>query len=77
MPNTAKVFKSGNSQFVRLPMQFHLSCDEIEVARQGDAVVLRPQRETAETWASLRTAVARGFSTDFTTKEQPDRPWDA
>ena len=70
LSHVAKVFKSGNFQFVRLPMQFHFSCDAIELARQGDAVILRPQREAAATWASLRAAVARGFSPDFTTEKQ-------
>jgi antitoxin VapB len=62
------MFKFGNIQFVRLPTQFHFSCDEIEVARQGDAVILRPQRSAARAWASLRAAVAQGFSPDFTTE---------
>ncbi len=38
---TAKVFKSGNSQAVRLPKQFRLSSDEVEIFRRGDEIVLR------------------------------------
>jgi antitoxin VapB len=37
----AKVFKSGNSQAVRLPKQFRLSADEVEIFRRGDEIVLR------------------------------------
>ena len=37
----AKVFKSGNSQAVRLPKQFRLSADEAEIFRRGDEIVLR------------------------------------
>jgi antitoxin VapB len=37
----AKVFKSGNSQAVRLPKAFRFSTDEVEIFRRGDEVVLR------------------------------------
>src|SRR2546428_11026619 len=32
---TAKVFKSGNSQAVRLPKQFRLKSKEVEISRRG------------------------------------------
>lgn len=38
---TAKVFRSGNSQAVRLPRQFRLNSDEVEIFRRGDEIVLR------------------------------------
>jgi antitoxin VapB len=37
----AKVFKSGNSQAVRLPKEFRLSTEEVEIFRRGDDLVLR------------------------------------
>ena len=37
----AKVFKSGNSQAVRLPKEFRFGSDEVEIFRRGDEVVLR------------------------------------
>ena len=39
---TAKVFQSGNSQAVRLPREFRLDADEVQIYRRGDEVVLRP-----------------------------------
>ena len=39
--STARVFKSGNSQAVRLPKQFRFRGDEVEIFRRGDEVVLR------------------------------------
>lgn len=39
---TAKVFKSGNSQAVRLPKDFRLDVEEVEVTRQGGSLVLTP-----------------------------------
>lgn len=36
-----RVFKSGNSQAVRLPVDFHFSTKEVEIFRRNDEVVIR------------------------------------
>jgi antitoxin VapB len=41
---TAKVFRSGNSQAVRLPKQCRLKSKEVEIYRRGDEIVLREKR---------------------------------
>jgi antitoxin VapB len=79
MPQYAKVFQSGNSQAVRLPKEFRFDVDQVEVTREGDAVVLRPRVGPRRPWSSLRAALDRGFSDDFMAKgrQQPkdqDRP---
>jgi antitoxin VapB len=38
---TAKVFRSGNSQAVRLPKQFRFKGKEVEIFRRGNEIVLR------------------------------------
>lgn len=38
---TARVFKSGNSQAVRLPKEFRVSAKELEIFRRGQEIVLR------------------------------------
>ena len=38
---TARVFRSGNSQAVRLPKEFRLKGPEVEIFRRGDEIVLR------------------------------------
>jgi antitoxin VapB len=38
---TARVFKSGNSQAVRLPKKFRVKTSELEIFRRGDEIVLR------------------------------------
>lgn len=38
---TTRVFKSGNSQAVRLPKEYQFDVDEVEIFRRGDEVVLR------------------------------------
>jgi antitoxin VapB len=41
---TARVFKSGNSQAVRLPKEFRLKGHEVEIFRRGEEIVLREQQ---------------------------------
>jgi antitoxin VapB len=74
MPHIAKVFQSGNSQAVRLPKDFRFEVDEVEVSREGDALILRPRSDATRRWASLHAAVERGFSADFMAegREQPE-----
>ena len=43
---TARVFKSGNSQAVRLPKEFRFTAAEVEIFRRGDEIVLREHRPT-------------------------------
>tara|TARA_Y100000310_G_C20604210_1_gene774662 strand:+ start:276 stop:506 length:231 start_codon:yes stop_codon:yes gene_type:complete len=38
---TTRVFKSGNSQAVRLPKEFAVKGKELEIFRRGDEIVLR------------------------------------
>jgi antitoxin VapB len=45
---SARVFKSGNSQTVRLPKKFRFSGDEVEIFRRGDEVVLREKSKGME-----------------------------
>jgi antitoxin VapB len=37
----ARVFQSGNSQAIRLPKEFRLEVDRVEIFRRGDEIVLR------------------------------------
>ncbi len=51
---STRVFKSGNSQAVRLPKDFNFDVAEVEIFRRGDEVVLRkPRRSGAEVYAAL------------------------
>jgi antitoxin VapB len=38
---TTRVFRSGNSQAVRLPKQFRFQSKEVEIFRRGSEIVLR------------------------------------
>jgi hypothetical protein len=39
---TAKLFRNGRSQAVRLPKEFRFEGGEVSVRREGDAVILEP-----------------------------------
>ena len=65
-----KVFKSGNSQAVRLPREFRFDTDEVEIFRRGDEVILRERPRTA---AEI-LAVFESFSEDFMTEGRDDQP---
>ena len=44
--STAKIFKSGNSQALRLPKQFRLTGSAVEIFRRGDEIVLREKKRS-------------------------------
>jgi len=52
----ARVFQSGNSQAVRLPKEFRLNVDQVEIFRRGDEIVLREAPISA---AAIFDALAR------------------
>jgi len=58
---TAKVFKSGNSQAVRIPKEFHLKGSEVEIQKKGEVLILRP---TKKSWAMFFESLGK-FSDDF------------
>jgi antitoxin VapB len=44
---TAKLFKNGRSQAVRLPKEFRFEGDEVAIHREGERVVLEPLKRRA------------------------------
>ena len=59
-----KVFRSGNSQAVRLPKGFQLDVREVEIFKRGEEVILRPLAKSWEYYCKH----GRRFTGDF-----PDR----
>jgi antitoxin VapB len=50
---TGKIFMSGNSQAVRLPKEFRLDADEVEITREGDKLILDPKRKSMKDFLEL------------------------
>lgn len=66
---TAKLFKNGDSQAVRLPKEFRFEGGEVLIKRVGNAVVLLP---AANSWDTLAGSLAK-FPEDFmAVREQPE-----
>ena len=63
---TAKVFKNGRSQAIRLPKECRFSSDEVIVNRIGDMVILLPKQNK---WESFMRAIDM-FSDDFMEDER-------
>ena len=64
--NTAKVFKNGKSQAVRLPKEFKFQGDEVYIKRIGRNVLLIPKDNP---WDSLIKSLDQ-FSDDFMAKRE-------
>ena len=47
--DTAKLFRNGRSQAVRLPKLFRFEGDEVYIKHVGEAVVLLPKKHSWET----------------------------
>lgn len=61
---TAKLFKNGHSQAVRLPKQFRFEGDEVLMYRQGDRVIIQPKRTQWEDFFLHTPAVPADFLRD-------------
>jgi antitoxin VapB len=70
---TAKVFKSGNSQAVRLPKQFRLKSKEVEISRRGDEIVLREKHGTMARAFELLSTLPDDFAIPGREKDVPQK----
>jgi len=62
--STAKVFKNGNSQAVRLPREFNFDVKEVEVLRRGDEIILRKKRKNLKEAFDLLSEMPNDFFAD-------------
>ena len=56
-----RIFMSGNSQAVRIPREFQLEGDEVEIQRRGNTLVIRPKKLS---WVPLMDSLKK-FTPDF------------
>lgn len=65
---TAKIFKNGRSQAVRLPKEFRFSENDVFIKKIGKIVMLIPKDDP---WASLANSLDQ-FTDDYMeTRDQP------
>ncbi|TVL99687.1 MAG: AbrB/MazE/SpoVT family DNA-binding domain-containing protein [Candidatus Brocadia sp. WS118] len=58
---TAKLFKNGQSQAVRLPKEFRFEGDRVFIKKENNRVILIPEKKT---WDTLIKSLEK-FSDDF------------
>ena len=58
---TAKIFKSGNSQAVRLPKELQFDVSEVEIFRRGDEIVLRKKLQNLTRVFELLSDMSEDF----------------
>lgn len=66
---TAKIFKNGQSQAVRLPKEFRFQDDFVYIKKSGNVVILIPAKNS---WDSLLRSLDN-FSDDFMTERRQPR----
>lgn len=71
--STARVFRSGNSQAVRLPKEFRLQCDEVEIFRRGDDIVLREKPQNLKRAYEILTELPDEFFAEGRHDSPPQR----
>ncbi len=66
---TAKLFKNGNSQAVRLPKEFRMPGDLVKISKKGKQIIIEPLEMT---WEALFASL-QDFPEDFMQdgREQP------
>jgi antitoxin VapB len=70
---SARVFRSGNSQAVRLPKQFRLKSKEVEIFRRGDEIVLREKDGTMVRAFDLLAGLPDDFELTGREEDQPQK----
>lgn len=66
---TAKLFRNGQSQAVRLPKEFRFQDDHVFVKKSGNAVVLLPVQNS---WDTLIRSLGK-FTDDFMAERKQPR----
>jgi antitoxin VapB len=69
---TAKLFKNGRSQAVRLPAEFRFEGDEVQIRRDPETgdVILSPINKSFADWLEERDRLLAGMS------EEERKEWD-
>lgn len=70
---TTRVFRSGNSQAVRLPKQFRFKTKEVEIFRRGNEIVLREKPRDMVRAFELLATLPDDFEIRGRPTDQPQR----
>ncbi|ADD67339.1 SpoVT/AbrB domain protein [Denitrovibrio acetiphilus DSM 12809] len=65
----ARVFKSGNSQAVRLPKEYQLNTNEVYIRKVGNMIILLPK---ADIWSNFEKSLDMFDDSFMSDRQQPD-----
>lgn len=68
--NTAKLFRNGRSQAVRLPKEFRLTGSDVYIKKLDRMILLLPKKDP---WSLLAKSLDR-FSEDFLSERKQPSP---
>jgi antitoxin VapB len=68
-PITAKVFRNGRNQAVRIPVELSFDTDTVTIEKQGEALVLRPRYQDG--WDRFFADASLVLPADFELPEDP------
>jgi antitoxin VapB len=71
--STARVFKSGNSQAIRLPKEFRVESRELEIFRRGREIILREPDANMVRAFNLLSSLPDDFLIDRVQKPPQER----
>ncbi|MEO3435121.1 AbrB/MazE/SpoVT family DNA-binding domain-containing protein [Inquilinus sp. CAU 1745] len=71
---TAKLFKHGGSQAVRLPKEFRMPGEEVRVRRLGHSVLLEPIERNVEDVRAIFAEIDRLGGEAFLPEGRPPQP---
>jgi antitoxin VapB len=71
---TAKLFKHGRSQAVRLPKEFRLPGKEVRVRRIGRGVLLEPVEHDRDRAKAIFAEIDRLGGAEFLPEGRPEQP---
>lgn len=69
---TAKIFRNGRNQAVRIPAALRFDTDTVTIEKHGDGLLLRPRQ--AGGWDRFFDDPALVLPDDFDTGEDPPAP---
>lgn len=70
---TAKLFKNGRSQAVRLPKEFRFEGDEVYIYREGEKVVISATAPGWDEFFDQKSAFAKDYLVERPNESPQDR----
>jgi len=58
---TARLFRNGRNQAVRLPKEYEFDADEVFIRKEGDALVLTPRPRSWDDYFSHASRLSEDF----------------